>query len=153
MTDDSGVYLSFPPTGIGISRDEYRSLTMDLPHLCLNTQPTFQVVSENEMKYTIVKDKDVNQYSKASLEIFKTKYYRSEFDNDKWEKVTKLPKETKQFEYHNKNYSDLIKPDNWMCDETVSLLVNWIESIKDDESQKRLHVVSSLATQVIINRF
>ena len=153
MSDKNRVYFSFPPTGIGISSSEYRNLTLDLPHLCLNTKPKYQVVSGDETKYTIVKGDNVKQYSKSSLDIFKNKDYRPEFDYNKWKQTTKLPEETKQVKYHKANYIDLIKPNSWMCDETVSILVNWIECIKDDESQKRLHVVSSIATQVLINRF
>jgi len=67
MTDESGVYLSFPPTGIGISRDEYRSLTMDLPHLCLNDQPTFQAVTGNEMKNTIEKFRRTLKFHKKKI--------------------------------------------------------------------------------------
>lgn len=155
MQDKTGVYLSFPPTGVRLSRIEYQALTMDLPHLCLKEKTTYNEKKEgDETKYTIIKGNGVKEYTKSSLDdVMKTKVYWPELDREKYKNITKFPEEPKQYQYHYKKYNDLIKSDSWMCDETVSLLLNWFETIKDKEKHHRLHFVSSIATDVLINRY
>ena len=132
---DTGVYLSFPPTGVGLSRIEYQALTMDLPHLCLNEKILYNEKKEgDEVKYTIIKGDGVKEYSTSSLDKFQNKEYWPELNRDKYKNVTKLPEETRQIQFYNRKYNNLIKSDSWMCDETVSLLLNWIETIKDEDN-------------------
>ena len=145
----------FPPIGVRLTRSQLQKLTMDLPHLCLNNQITYdQNKKGSKVDYTISKGNDVNEYNQSSLNVLLNKVHIQKTGKNNLETdETIMPEKTKRVQYSKRRYDYLIKTNSLMCDETVSLLICWIDIMKERSKHHRLHFVSSTATKVLIDQY
>jgi len=139
----SATHITFPPKECGITMEEYRNITLDLPHLSLDPNTTYEAVNDSR-NFDIIKGNNVKPFDSSSFQELVKKYHDPSGDEKS---------DIGRCEYSLLNYQRLLKNDSWMCDETVSLLTKWIECVKDDNSEKRIVLVQSTSATVLVSHY
>ena len=67
-------YITFPPKECRITMEEYRNITLDLPHLCLDPNTTYEAVNDSR-NFDIIKGNNVKPFDSSSFQELVKKYH------------------------------------------------------------------------------
>ena len=114
----------------------------DIPHLSVNLNPSYESVPDTN-HFNIVKGNNVKAFDEVLLSTLIKKFNKP----TTWT----LHAMERPYEFRNEHYEQLIENNSWMTDETVSLLIKWLDCVKNYDPSKQMEIVSSISVAVLVS--